>query len=99
MKPQMNADKRRLRVLALSMFICLDLWPQQATFQTTTRLVVETVAVKDKNGKAIEGLTAEDFVVTEDGVRQDIRFFEFQTLPETPDTAPIMTSSAPAPFP
>ena len=39
-----------------------------ATFQTTTRLVVETVGVKDKNGNPIEGLTAKDFAITEDGV-------------------------------
>jgi len=75
MKPQMNADKRRLKVLALSVFICVYLWPQQATFQTTTQLVVETVVVKDKSGKAIEGLTAKDFVVTEDGIKEKIATF------------------------
>ena len=29
-----------------------------AKFQATTQLVVETVSVKDKNGKPIEGLTS-----------------------------------------
>src|SRR5262249_17303832 len=37
-------------------------------------------AVKDKDGRAIEGLTADDFVVTEDGERQEIAFVEFQWL-------------------
>ncbi|HLG99735.1 MAG TPA: VWA domain-containing protein [Bryobacteraceae bacterium] len=64
-----------------------------ATFQTSTQLVVETVTVKDKNGKPVEGLTAKDFTVTEDGAPQAIRFFEFQKLQE-PSPAP---SSAPAP--
>ena len=58
--------------------------PQQdaptVKFQTTTQLVVEMVSVKDKNGAVIEGLTAKDFTVTENGVAQTIRFCEFQTL-------------------
>src|SRR5579864_24751 len=52
------------------------------TFQANTQLVVETVSVKDKSGKAVEGLTAKDFTVTEDGAPQNIRFFEFQKLDE-----------------
>src|SRR5215472_15083551 len=51
------------------------------TFRTNTRLVVLTVTVKDKDGKPIEGLTAKDFVVTEDGERQEVAFAEFQRLP------------------
>lgn len=62
-----------------------------ATFTSTTQLVIETVVAKDKNGKPVEGLKAEDFTVTEDGVRQPIRFFEFQKLPDTPDDTPIAT--------
>ena len=60
-----------------------------ATFQTSTQLVIETVGVKDKSGKPIEGLTAKDFVVTEDGAPQTIAFFEYQKLPEDP-SAPIL---------
>src|ERR1700721_3911103 len=41
-----------------------------ATFRTTTRLIVQTVSVKDKDGRPIEGLTAKDFTVTEDGQPQ-----------------------------
>jgi len=59
------------------------------TFKATSQLVVETVVVKDKSGKAMEGLTAKDFIVTEDGVPQTIRFFEFQRLDEIADTTPL----------
>ena len=52
----------------------------QATFRTTTRLIVQSVFVKDKEGKPIEGLTAKDFVITEDGQPQDIAFVEYQRL-------------------
>ena len=69
-----------------------------ATFQTGTQLVIENVVVKDKSGKPVEGLTAKDFVVTEDGAPQTIRFFEFQKLSETPDPAPIMASGRATPF-
>src|SRR6185436_15662994 len=49
-----------------------------------TQLVVETVIVKDKDGKTIEGLTEKDFVVTEDNVPQTISVFQFQRLEDTP---------------
>ena len=41
--------------------------------RTTTNLVIETVGVKDKKGNPIEGLTAKDFIVTEDNQPQTIR--------------------------
>src|SRR5690242_3316499 len=59
-----------------------------ATFTASSQLVVETVSVTDKKGKPIEGLTAKDFTVTEDGVPQAIRIFEYQTLPEAPAVMP-----------
>jgi VWFA-related protein len=53
-----------------------------STFKTSSQLVIETVSVTDKQGQPIEGLTAKDFSLTEDGVPQQIRFFEQQSLPE-----------------
>src|SRR5262249_11054507 len=49
-----------------------------------------TVTVKDKNGNPIEGLSANDFTVTENGLPQTIRFCEFQKL-----EAPASTKPAP----
>jgi VWFA-related protein len=62
-----------------------------ATFTTGTQLVVETVAVRDKKGHPVDGLTAKDFTITENGAPQTIRFFEQQKLPSVP-IAPITPS-------
>ncbi|HEY5884646.1 MAG TPA: VWA domain-containing protein [Pyrinomonadaceae bacterium] len=40
-----------------------------------TNLVVSSVQVRDKNGRIINGLTKEDFIITEDGRLQDIHHF------------------------
>ena len=67
-------------------------------FQANTQLVVETVTVKDKNGKPVEGLTAKDFTITEDGVPQTISFCEFQKLDERrPADADGRPDDTPAP--
>jgi VWFA-related protein len=63
-------------------------------FESTTQLVIDTVAVKDKSGKPVKGLSAKDFTVTEDGKPQTIKVFEYQELEET--TAP---AAAPPPKP
>ena len=62
---------------------------QQAppVFRSGARLIVQTVSVKDKDGRVIEGLTANDFVVTEDGEPQTVSFVEFQRLPDRPAEA------------
>src|SRR2546430_14648717 len=51
-----------------------------AKIAVSTQLVVETMVVKDKKGNPIEGLTAKDFIVAENGVPQAIRFCEHQEL-------------------
>jgi VWFA-related protein len=58
-------------------------------FTANAQLVVETVIVKDKNGKPIEGLTAKDFSITEDGKPQVIKFCEYQALKDEPGTVPV----------
>jgi VWFA-related protein len=55
------------------------------TLSVTSKLVIEAVNVKDKQGKSINGLAAKDFTVTENGVEQTISFCEYQELPVTPD--------------
>jgi VWFA-related protein len=83
----------------------VGLGAQQApSFKASTLLVVQNVTVKDKQGKLIEGLTARDFVITEDGVPQPIAFVEYQRLDAPPigtiDLAPTVparaTSTVPA---
>jgi VWFA-related protein len=66
--------------------------PAQPIFRASTRLIVQTVTVKDRNGNPIEGLTANDFIVTEDGEPQDIAFVEYQRLDAAPATAPPATA-------
>jgi VWFA-related protein len=64
------------------------------TFKVSSQLVVETVAVTDKKGSPIEGLKAEDFTVTEDGVPQTISVFEYQKFDdaEAAPQPPLKTS-------
>ena len=53
------------------------------TLSVKSQLVVESVIVKDKEGKFIPSLTAKDFTLTEDNVPQTIRFCEHEELPTT----------------
>jgi VWFA-related protein len=71
---------------------------QPVKITVNTQLVVETVSVTDKSGKPVEGLTAKDFVVTEDGVVQTVSFCEYQKMQEAapaPAPAPVADQVAP----
>jgi len=61
-------------------------------FGINLNTVMESVSVKDKNGKPIEGLTAKDFVITEDNVPQTITFCDFQKMEDT--TLPAITATS-----
>ncbi|MBB5056827.1 VWFA-related protein [Granulicella aggregans] len=56
---------------------------KDGTYSMTVKsqLVTEAVVVKDKSGKFIPNLTANDFTITEDGAPQKIRIFEHESLP------------------
>jgi VWFA-related protein len=60
-----------------------------ATLTVRSQIVIETVVVKDRKGNTIDGLTAKDFTLTEDGVPQTIRFCEPQSLPSTLSDVPL----------
>jgi VWFA-related protein len=65
--------------------------PDTYTLSVKSQLVVETVVVKDKSGKSIQGLTAKDFTLTEDGVPQTIKICEHADLPTSAPVAPPPT--------
>jgi Ca-activated chloride channel family protein len=52
-----------------------------AVFRSTTNLVPLTVTVTDANKQFVKGLAASDFTVLEDGVPQEIQFFEAKEIP------------------
>jgi VWFA-related protein len=66
------------------LFLCAGLLaPQTVQFKSSTQLVIEAVSVKGPDGQPVEGLTAKDFTITEDGKPQTISFCEFQKLGDT----------------
>jgi VWFA-related protein len=82
----------------VSVLAASPLAQQTPTFRTGTRLIVEDVTVKDKDGKPVEGLTAADFVVTEDGEPQMVSFVEYQKIDSTVAESAIPPATAvPAP--
>jgi VWFA-related protein len=62
------------------------------TLSVRSQIVIETVVVRDKKGNTIDGLTAKDFTITEDGVPQTIRFCEPQSMPSTLSDVPLTPS-------
>jgi VWFA-related protein len=68
--------------------------PDNFTLTVKVQLVVEAVAVRDKDGKPIEGLTAKDFALTEDGIPQTIKFCEHQALTELAQPLPVSKPSS-----
>ncbi len=56
----------------------------QPTFQTEVELVTVDVAVVDKKGQSVRGLTRDDFVVTENDAPQTLTSFEAVVVPGGP---------------
>jgi VWFA-related protein len=63
--------------------------PDNFTLSVKVQLVVETVVAKDKQGKPIQGLTAKDFTVTEDGAPQTVKICEHQDLSANSEVLPL----------
>jgi VWFA-related protein len=66
------------------------------TFRAAAHLVVQTVSVKDKKGQPVEGLTARDFIVSEDGQVQEVAFAEYQRLDDAPASSVALATEASA---
>jgi VWFA-related protein len=76
----------KLGVVALCTLFSVGATAQERApdvLRSATQLVVQTVSVVGKDGRPIEGLTAADFAVTEDGVPQEISLFEFEKLDDS----------------
>jgi Ca-activated chloride channel homolog len=73
--------KRLVSVLAFLLIPPISLAAQQPTFHAVTELVNLNVTVVGPNAEPVEGLTAEQFEVFEDGVPQDVLFFAAGDLP------------------
>jgi len=70
-------------LLCVLCFLCVLIpttTAQQPTFRSGAQLTIVDVTVTDKDGRPIEGLTASDFALTEDGVPQTISMVAFQRL-------------------
>ena len=50
-------------------------------FTAETSLVLVPIVVRDRGGRFVAGLTRDDFAIFEDGVRQEIEFFETRNVP------------------
>src|SRR5688500_13002118 len=67
----------------------------QATFRSGTTTVRVDVIVRDRTGQVVRGLTAADFIVTEDGKPQQVSSFDFEEiaterLPALTDTPEVL---------
>ena len=58
-----------------------DLAAQQPSFRTSVDLVSLNVTVTDGAGRYVTDLTQEDFQVFEDGIQQEVTFFNRTNLP------------------
>lgn len=70
-----------ITALAIAALPFAALAQQEATIRATSTLMEVEVQVVDGKGQPIEGLTAEDFQLSENGDPQEIRAFEFIDVP------------------
>lgn len=63
------------------------------TFSVTSTIVVVDVTVRDRDGKLVDDLTREDFIIYEDQEPQEIITFSAENIPIDPAPAPAGPSS------
>ena len=67
-------------------------------FRVSSNLILVDARVRDSQGRPITGLEAKDFSIWEEGVLQEISYFQEIALPlTTPPEVPSETTSAPTP--
>ena len=69
----------RLCLALISLFPLLAQEPKPPVFRSDVKLVRLLTTVKDFHGQLIGGLEKTDFVISDNGVRQDIAVFERYT--------------------
>lgn len=75
---------KRLSRRSLLLGSATALWAQDATFSTDVNVVTLLATVRDSEGRIAKNLTADDFVLYEDGAPQTIRYFSRESdLPLT----------------
>src|SRR5947207_2259738 len=70
-------------VVAYAVFATASISAQQPPlprFRTEINLVLVDVVVRDRSGNVVTGLSADDFEVFEDGVRQHLLTFAFESV-------------------
>lgn len=71
---------RRTAVLLTALLAAQPVLSQTPKFTITTNVVVVNVTVLDRNGKPVENLTKDDFLLYEDGKLQKLQAADFQKL-------------------
>lgn len=74
----------QIRGLILALLLALPAQAQEDVVKVKSNLVNIDVIVKDKKGKYVPDLKAEDFTITENGVTQKIEFFDAPLLQTDP---------------
>src|SRR5215813_9786328 len=80
-------------ILALAGAVNAGVTPQ-ATVKVGVDLVNVLFTVTDRNGHLISGLTRQDFLLEEDGRKQDIQFFSSEN--ELPLTLGLLVDTSPS---
>ena len=91
----MRSDRASVAALAACLVLAGAGRPAaQTIIRTSVELVTVDLVVRDRSGSLISGLSAEDFQVLEDGVRQRVAMFDALNAGQSaPASAPARTSA------